>query len=132
MECYLAIYFILFKLKPDITSHHYWFDIWYHNGQIYKVVQTLSVVLWKENHEISPVCYIYWSFYYFEFVYPIKASIMKVLVHILYFCSIRTSFTKTSDSSCNGWNWRKSLHIWRICSWWRELSERDLQTDLRL
>ena len=49
-QCHLADFFILLKLKPDVTFYG-------HNGWIFKVIQAVSVVIWKESELISPVCH---------------------------------------------------------------------------
>jgi len=56
------IFFILLKLKPDVTFIDYtWIKWQYHFflatiGWSFKVIQAVSVVIWKESELISPVC----------------------------------------------------------------------------
>ena len=57
-------FFLLFSNWSQDILHFYWFEMnksdnitfYSHNGWIFKVIQAVSVVIWKESELISPVC----------------------------------------------------------------------------
>ena len=59
-----AIWHFFHSSQIEARCHLYWFDMiksdniafYSHNGWIYKVIQAVSVVIWKESELISPVC----------------------------------------------------------------------------
>ena len=63
---HLAIFF--HSSQIEAKCHFYWFDMnksdnitfYSHNGWVFKVIQAVSVVIWMDSEQISPVCYA-WS-----------------------------------------------------------------------
>ena len=83
----------------EASCHFYWFDMnksenitfYSNNGWVFKVIQAVSVVIWMDSEQISPVCLVAWfSFHFF-------LSFLSCLAKITYYFHIFVAVTKSDQ-----------------------------------
>ena len=86
----------------EARCHFYWLDMnksdnitfYSHNGWVFKVIQAVSVVIWMDSEQISPVCWSQWT----------RGS---VLFRFLF------RFRQTSSNSKRSWQVQRRIFLLR-------------------